>query len=196
MIKKIFFILITLALIFLGNIAASTQEVLDTETSPKGEQANEGLPEVVIKGEAKDTVKVEKAPYQIEINLGEIVSPSIEETEVLMEGGLEILRQEDLQQFTCLNSKQVIRPSLPPLPEPPLVTFHPQRSNLKIKRWKLTISDEKGSIIRTLRGKGSPPRTIEWDGRDERGKVIRVGTLYSYNFVGIDQDGKPHTTGG
>jgi len=190
------FILITLSLIFLSYGAASTQEVLDTDTSPGGKETSEGLSEVVIKGEAKDTVKVEKAPYQIEIKLEEIVSPSIEETEALMEGGLEILRQEDLQQFTRLNSKQVIRPSLPPLPEPPLVTFHPRRSNLKIKRWKLTISDEKGSIIRTLQGKGNPPRTIEWDGQDERGKIIKVGTLYSYNFVGIDQDGKPHTTSG
>ena len=190
------FILITLSLIFLRNGMASTQKVLDTDTAPGKEESSEGLSEVVIKGEAKDTVKVEKVPYQIEIKLEEIVTPSIEETESLMEGGLDILRQEDLRQFTCLNSKQVIRPSLPPLPEPPLVTFHPRRSNLRIKKWNLTISDEKGSIIRTLQGKGSPPRTIEWDGRDERGKVIRVGTLYSYDFVAIDQDGRPHTTGG
>lgn len=194
--KKICFILVTLWLIFLSNGMASTQEVLDTDTSPGKEESSEGLSEVVIKGEAKDTVKVEKVPYQIEIKLEEVVTPSIEETESLMEGGLDILRQEDLRQFTCLNSKQVINPSLPPLPEPPLVTFHPQRSNLKIKKWNLTISDEKGSIIRNLQGKGSPPRTIEWDGQDERGKVIRVGTLYSYDFVAIDQDSRPHTTGG
>jgi len=191
--SALYFILVTLSLIFLSYGGALTQEKLDT--SP-GKEASEGLPEVVIKGEAKDTVEVEKAPYQIEIKLEDIVSPSIEETEVLMRGGVEILRQEDLQQFTCLSSKQVIRPSLPALPEPPLVTFHPRRTNLRIKKWKLTISDEKGSIIRTLEGKGSPPRTIEWDGRDERGKIIRVGTLYSYNFVGRDEDGKPHTTSG
>ncbi|MDH5662449.1 MAG: hypothetical protein OEY92_05570 [Elusimicrobiota bacterium] len=195
MVKKISFLLVILPLIFLSYGVASTQEVLDTDTSP-GKESGEGLPEVVIKGEAKDTVKVEKAPYQMEIKLEEIVTPSIEETESLMEGGLDILRQEDLQQFTRLNSNQVIKPSLPPLPEPPLVTFHPRRSNLKIKKWKLTISDEKGSNIRTLQGKGSPPRAIEWDGRDERGKVIRVGTLYSYGFVAMDQDGRPHTTGG
>ncbi len=189
-------ILVTLSLIFLNYGAALTQEVLDTDTSPRGKETSEGLSEVVIKGEAKDTVKVEKPPYQIEIKLEDIISPSIEKTEALMKGGLEILRQEDFQQFTRLNSNQVIRPSLPSIPEPPLVTFHPRRSDLKIKKWKLTITDEKGNIVRTLQGKGSPPQTIEWGGRDERGRIIRVGILYSYNFVATDQDGRPHTSTG
>ena len=189
-------ILVTLSLIFLNYGEALTQEKIDTDTSPKGKETSEGLSEVVIKGEAKDTVKVEKPAYQIEIKLEDIVGASIEETEALMKGGVEILRQEDFQQFTRLHSNQVIRPSLPSFPEPPLVTFHPQPSKITIKKWKLTITDEKGNIIRTLQGKGKPQETIEWDGRDERGKIIKVGILYSYNFVATDQDGKPHTTTG
>jgi len=189
-------ILVTLPLIFLTYGWTLTQEKLDTKTPPAGGETGGGLPEVVIKGEAKDTVKVEKAPYQIEIKLEDIVSPSIEETEALMKGGVEILRQKDFKQFTNLNSKQVIKPSLPSLPEPPLVTFHPRASKLKIKKWELTISDDKGSTVRTLQGKGSPPGTVEWDGRDERGKIIKVGTLYSYNFVDIDEYGRAHTTSG
>jgi hypothetical protein len=189
-------ILLTLSLIFLWYGEGLSEVVLSTGTSRGRGETSEGLSEVVIKGEAKDIVKVEKAPYRIEIKLEDIVSSSIEETEALMEGGVEILRQEDFQQFSRLNSKQVIRPSLPAIPEPPLVTFHPQRSDLTIKKWVLTISDEKGNIIRTLQGKGNPPKTIEWDGRDDGGRMIRVGTLYSYDFVGIDQDGRPHTTSG
>ena len=188
-------ILFTLALVFLSYGESLTQEVLDT-TSPEKEETSEGLSEIVIKGKAKDTIKVEKAPYQIGIKLEDIVSPSIEKTEALMEGGVEILRQKDFQQFTRLSSNQVIRPWLPSLPEPPLVTFHPKPSNLTIKKWKMTITDEKGNIIRTLQGNGSAPEVIEWDGRDEREKMIKAGTLYSYNFVAIDQDGKPHTTSG
>jgi len=194
MVKKTFFILVTLSLIFLSYGEALPQEVLDT--SPRGEETSEGLSEIVIKGKAKDTIKVEKAPYQIEIKLEDMVSPSIEKPETVMKGGLEILRQKDLQQFTRLSSNQVIRPWLPSIPEPPLVTFHPKFSNLAIGKWKLVITDERGNIIRTLQGKGNPPQTIEWDGRDERGRIITVGTLYSYNFVAIDQDGKPHTTSG
>ncbi|MCJ7646561.1 hypothetical protein MUO65_06645 [bacterium] len=188
-------ILVTLPLIFITYGWALTQEAIDTKTPPGGETGG-GLPEVVIKGEAKDTVEVKKAPYQIEIKIEDIVSPSIEETEALMKGGAEILRQEDFQQFTRLNSKQVINPSLPSLPEPPLVTFHPGASQLKIKKWELTISDDKGTIVRSLQGKGSAPGTVEWDGRDERGKIIKVGTLYSYNFVAMDEYGKAHTTSG
>jgi len=185
-----------LSLIFLSYGESLTQEALDTRAPAGAKEAGGELPEVVIKGEAKDTVEVDKAPYQIEIKLEEIVSPSIEETEALMKGGVEILRQEELKQFTRLNSKQVINPALPFLPEPPLVTFHHGRSDLKIKRWELTISDDKGSIIRTLEGKGNPPGSIKWDGRDEKRKIIKVGTLYSYNFVAIDENGRPHTTSG
>ena len=196
MVKKISFILVIMLIVFLVYGEGLTGEAIDTKGAPKGEETGEGLPEIVIKGEAKDTVEVDKAPYQIEIKLEEIVSPSIEETEALMKGGVEILRQEELKQFTRLNSKQVINPALPFLPEPPLVTFHPGRSDLKIKRWELTISDDKGSIIRTLEGKGNPPGSIKWDGRDEKRKIIKVGTLYSYNFVAIDENGRPHTTSG
>ncbi len=196
MIKRICFILAAILVLFLSYGGAVTQEALDTKTSPGEKEKSEGLSEVVIKGEAKDTVEVKKAPYQIEISIEDVVSPSIEETEALMKGGVEIMRQEEFNQFTRLNSKQVIKPSLPSLPEPPLVTFHPRRSDIKIKKWELTISDDKGSIIRTLQGKGSPPGTVEWDGREERGKIIKVGTLYSYNFVAIDEYGRLHITSG
>jgi len=194
MIRKKWIILVALPVIFLFYGKALSQEVLDT--SAKGEETSEELSEIVIKGKAKDTIKVEKAPYQIEIRLENMVSPSIEKMESLMKGGLETLRQKDLQQFTRLNSNQVIRPWLPSIPEPPLVTFHPKLSNMAIEKWKLEIMDDKGNIIRTLQGKGNPPENIEWDGRDERGRIIVVGSIYSYDFVAMDQDGKPHTTSG
>jgi len=194
MAKKICLILATLTLIFLSYGETVSQETLDT--SPNKEESEEGVSEIVIKGKAKDTIKVEKAPYQIETRLEDIVSPSVEKTEAIMKGGVEILREKDFQQFTRMSSDQVTRPWLPSVPEPPLVTFHPKLPNQAINKWNLAIADEKGSIIRTLQGKGVPPETIKWDGRDERGRIIKVGSLYSYNFVAIDQDGKPHTTSG
>lgn len=194
MIKRIYFILVTLLLLFFAYSGASTETAI--ETSPKGDQASEGLSEIVIKGEAKDSVEIKKVPYEVEIRLEDIVSPTVEKTEALMKGGLDILTKDDFQQFTHLSSEQVIKPWLPSLPEPPLVEFRPKLSNLAIKKWKLVVTDEKGNIIRTLQDKGNSPETIEWDGRDERGRIIRVGTLYSFDFVAIDQDGKPHTTSG
>jgi len=196
MVKKICFILAIMLIVFLVYGEGISEEAIDTKSAAKGEETGGGLSEIVIKGEAKDTVKVEKASYGIEIKLEDIVSPSIEKMEALMEGSLEILRQKDFEQFSRLSSNQVIRPDLPSIPEPPLVTFYPEASRIPIKKWELVVSDEKGNTIRSLEGKGSPPRSIKWDGRDERGRVIRVGTLYAYNFVAVDENGRPHTTGG
>jgi len=196
MIKKICFILSIMLIVFLVYGEGLSEEAIDTKGAAKGEETGEGLSEIVIRGEAKDTVKVEKASYGIEIKLEDIVSPSIEKMEALMEGSLEILRQKDFEQFSRLSSDQVIRPDLPSIPEPPLVTFYPEPSRIPIKKWELVVADEKGNTIRSLEGKGGPPRSIKWDGRDERGRVIRVGALYSYNFVAVDENGRPHTTGG
>jgi hypothetical protein len=55
------------------------------------------------------------------------------------------------------------------------------------------VSDEGGEVIKTISGKGVPPRMIPWDGRNERGGYITVGTLYSYQFVMYDEHGNAQT---
>lgn len=55
------------------------------------------------------------------------------------------------------------------------------KEDVKVKRWTLLITDTKdpeGTIIRTFSGGNIPPSSIQWDGRDTKGNVVKNGTYY------------------
>ncbi len=51
-----------------------------------------------------------------------------------------------------------------------------------VEGWELNISSTKGRVVRTLRGEGTPPTEIIWDGRDDSGKLVDDAYLAKYNL--------------
>jgi outer membrane protein OmpA-like peptidoglycan-associated protein len=49
------------------------------------------------------------------------------------------------------------------------------------KEWKVEITDDKGRVVKTFAGTGVPPKTLDWDGTDERGKVLP--NMNKFNIV-------------
>jgi len=41
-----------------------------------------------------------------------------------------------------------------------------------IKEWKVEIVDENNRVVKTVVGTGSPPKTLDWDGLDDRGALV------------------------
>lgn len=41
-----------------------------------------------------------------------------------------------------------------------------------VKEWKVEITDDKGRVVKTFAGTGLPPKSLDWDGTDERGTVV------------------------
>lgn len=147
-----------------------------------------------IKGEVKETLDIQKAPPSIELEIKEIVESGTAQTENVLQETKPIPSQQDFENYTnFLNSNQVMRPWMPLIPEPPLVTFYPGLSKIAAKRWEFRVSDDKGEVVKTISGKGVPPRNIEWNGLNDRGQYINVGTLYSYQFVTYDEHGNAQT---
>ncbi len=58
----------------------------------------------------------------------------------------------------------------------------------KEKLWKGVILDSDGNVVRTYEWKDSTPGTVEWDGKDDSGKLMPPGT-YSYRLESTDQAG-------
>src|SRR5207248_285772 len=46
--------------------------------------------------------------------------------------------------------------------------------------WRVVISDNRGEIFQTLKGKGRIPSPLNWNGRGHSGELIKVGLPYSY----------------
>jgi outer membrane protein OmpA-like peptidoglycan-associated protein len=55
-------------------------------------------------------------------------------------------------------------------------------------RWKVTILDASGVLVRGFWGKGTPPEHYQWDGKDQNGKLVPQGN-YSMSAEVTDDDG-------
>lgn len=167
--------------------------LLAKEDSDKKGSGSE-ISDVVIKGEAKDKIEIEKATPKVDVKIEELLDSSTEKTEELLQNDIVVPSKSDFAQFNQLNSYQVVRPYLPDILTPPLVSFYPHLSQGKIKGWRLVVTDEEGTIIKSIKGKGLPTKVILWDGKNEKDEMIKVNALYSFKFVVIDLDNREHTT--
>ncbi|MCG3205865.1 MAG: hypothetical protein KCHDKBKB_02588 [Elusimicrobia bacterium] len=150
------------------------------------EMGSQPLSETV-KGEVKEQLDIQKPPPSIELEIKEIVESGTAQTDKVLQEAKPIPSKEDFENYGQLNTNQVLHPWMPLIPEPPLVTFYPGLSKVVSKRWEFQVSDENGEKIKTIKGKGLPPKSIEWNGLNERGQYITVGTLYSYQFITFDE---------
>jgi flagellar motor protein MotB len=58
------------------------------------------------------------------------------------------------------------------------ITFeHQMRAQARMKSWTLKITDESGNVLRTYRGTGWPPDKLDWDGKDDQGRVVADGKV-------------------
>lgn len=63
------------------------------------------------------------------------------------------------------------------------MTIEPKQLTLAqpAKEWKIEVTDDRGRVVKTFTGAGTPPKSIDWDGTDERGKVLT--NLKQFNIV-------------
>ena len=71
------------------------------------------------------------------------------------------------------------------------VSFKPFVTDLHgIGKWKLVITEQSGTVFKTISGDGEPPPVIVWDGSDNTGiNYVKTGTLYGYTFYASDSVG-------
>lgn len=146
-----------------------------------------------VKGQIKEQLDIQKPPPSIELDVQEIVESGTAQTDHVLQAAKPIPSDEDFGHYQNLDSNQVLRPWEPLIPEPPLVTFYPGLSKVASKTWEFRVSDQNGEVIKTIAGKGVPPRQIDWNGLNERGQYIAVGTIYSYQFVTYDEHKNANT---
>lgn len=78
------------------------------------------------------------------------------------------------------------------LTEPPVLYVALRAaSRPRVSRWRLTITDDKGKAFRVIKGRGSLPEFIAWDGLGDSREPLRVGHPYAYSLSMTDPDGVP-----
>jgi len=59
-----------------------------------------------------------------------------------------------------------------------------------IDTWVLDIKDPEGNVVRSFRGRGQPPPTVSWDGKDEVGGTVLGGAYSSFRLRMTSREGK------
>jgi len=149
---------------------------------------DEGLPEMVVEAENQVQQQISKTTHDIPLSAAIIDTFFCASDELI----LSISPVEGLQPF--LNNPQIMASDQVPHPwlrDPavtPVVTFYPEDpEGHKARLWSLTVTDFRGATFREFKKGGKPPKSLDWDGRGDKGEILQVGYPYSYIFSVTDK---------
>ncbi len=149
---------------------------------------DEGLPEMVVEAENRVEQQIRKTTHDISLSAAIIDTFFSAPDEMILaispvEGLLPFLNNPEI-----MASDQVPHPWLPDPAFAPVVTFYPEDpEGHKARMWSLTVTDFRGATFREFKDGGKPPKSLDWDGRGDRGEILQVGYPYSYIFSVTDK---------
>lgn len=177
--------------------------------SPRAQEAapastttyNEAPEEIVIKGEAEDTIRTVKPPFKVQTDDFESIRKSLQPDKdlLLFEPGefLNLSRNYP----DSLRLSRVIQPWRAGFNDKAVIVFYPRRKLTeafgrdytgKTGRdlgWTLSVTDEDGTVFHKYSGSGLPPETINWSGENDRKEWLRAGHNYAPVYVFVDETG-------
>lgn len=102
-----------------------------------------------------------------------------------------------LNNLVDLESEQIPHYWLPDMSTEPVVTFYADKKPGKVvTSWELKLVNFRGLPVKHFKGSGPPPQQIEWDGRNEQGRMLSVGFPYSYVITVKDKGTNTYNYGG
>jgi len=172
---------------FLGMTGSPITWAKSSKPAVAGTPSQQPMTETV-EGEVREKLTIQKKPPKIELTPADLVESGTLQTDNVLQQTKPVPSESDYAMLaSTFNFTQILDPANPLLPEPPLINFQTGLANAAAKHWEFRVSDDKGEVVKSITGKGNPPRTIVWDGRTNRGPYITIGTLYSYQFLTYDE---------
>ncbi|MEZ4386540.1 MAG: hypothetical protein R3D98_02985 [Candidatus Krumholzibacteriia bacterium] len=151
-------------------------------------QSGAALPEMVVEAQNQVRQAIEKSTFTLALDATSVDSFFTAMDELALAVSPVSGLQPHLNNLEPLRSEQPPHFWLPEIPTTPVATFFTDKpEGHHTHTWALTITDFRGSPSRTYRGKGDPPRTVQWDGRTDQGDMLKVGYPYSYVFTTTDK---------
>ncbi len=168
-----------------------TAEGAKTGPAAGGQAANDK--EVVIQGESRLRVKVEKPEPDLKFDVDEIAVPYVKTEDYVLDVSPTSMSSPLVSLTTYLNTSQTASPFVQLFKKPPIMTLRPKfKSKAGIANWRLRITDGSGNIYKEFSGKSSLPDEIIWDGQNSTNtEMADVGVSYSYIFSIVDEASNP-----
>ncbi len=182
-------------IIFAVLFAAYTVYADNPAPTPTAEQAAGAAGEVVSTGQLQLKIETEKPDIDVHTDANEVAEEVVKtESNIL---GLSMEDVKDVKMSlpeTFHNSRADYSPEISYLKTPPVFKLRPKiNSGIELEKWSFKITDPTGYAVKVLRGGGSLPDEIVWEGFDDAGNIIKVGAPYSYIFTVMDKAGNPNS---
>lgn len=189
-------LILGLALLFCGLSGVGWVSAADdgSQSATDGNSASATDKEVVIKGESRLKVKMEKPETDLTFDVDEIAVPAVKTEDYVMDVSPTSMAQPAVVIASYLSSSQTASPFIQMFKQPPILTLRPRYKNKgSIARWRMRITDGGGNVFKDFSGKNSLPEEIVWDGKggSNDSQMADVGTSYSYIFSIIDEASNP-----
>jgi len=176
-------VVVTLALIF----AAITAFAEDAQPAGSGQ-------EIVVKGQLKIKIQAEKPDTEIKTEINEVADKVIRTEDTFL-----TLAPEDIKDVktslpaTVYRERADYHPELGYFEEAPIFSLKPKIQNVDIDKWNFKVTDLAGNTVRQLKGNGALPEQFLWDGFDDQGNIMKLGSGYSYRLYYMDKAGNPNS---
>lgn len=151
--------------------------------------SQEEISKEIIKGEYLGKIDEKKPPSELNYDIFEIIQPYGRKGSYIYDLELQQHSEITATPLPVLASKQLRKPQLGRILTLP-ITISNITTEGNIKQWELAITDETGEVFKTFAGKGTPPKTISWEGKDSKNNTIDLGKNYSYYLRTIDEENK------
>jgi len=151
-------------------------------------ESGAALPEMVVEAQNKVRQDIHKGDFTFVLDAAAVdsffTSMDEEALGVSPVSGL----QPHLNNLEMLASDQPPHCWLQEMAGMPVATFFPEDpEGHQVKTWNLAITDFRGSPFKNFAGSGQPPQQVAWDGRSDRGEMLKSGYPYSYVFSITDE---------
>ena len=154
-------------------------------------QSADALKSIDIKGVARPSIRGDKPDEVPSLNAKDIILSELARNMDLSSPGDKVLADPPLLLPPRVASSLVAAPVSGLLGTPPVMDLRVDRPRAGISQWDLTVTDDRGGVFRTIKGKGGLPGHVEWDGLGDSGEPLHVGHPYSCALLGRDAGGVP-----
>lgn len=169
---------------FVMGVCFAGDETLDEIKSQQqgalGSTGNGQLDDVVVTESVKKGIDSSKPQLVIELDHFSLISHTLKTEKFVLDkrsGNPEQLR---VTSEPFLQSQATYAPWHSDIIEPPIAVFKLGNKKIEVDEWQFVITDPSGRPFKKYSGNGLIPLSLEWDGRDDKSRMLNVGNTYSY----------------
>ncbi|GEM_PF-1267457 len=164
-----------------------------SDDQPPAQGQGDSSQEVVVKGQLKVKIDMEMPNIEIKTDTNQVAQSIVTTEEQFLSIAPEDVKDVKASLPDAVNADRAYyHPDLSFMESAPIFKLQPKMpKGIDIDKWNFKVTDATGSTVKLLKGDGSLPEEITWDGIDRDGNILKMGSPYWYVLTYMDKAGNP-----